>query len=38
MQGYFFSKPMPGAEVMDFLDSAKSSWRLATQRIHARAS
>jgi diguanylate cyclase (GGDEF)-like protein len=38
MQGYFFSKPMPGAEVLDFLDTAKSSWRLATPRIHARAS
>jgi diguanylate cyclase (GGDEF)-like protein len=38
MQGYFFSKPMPGAEVIDFLDTAKSSWRLDTPRIHARAS
>jgi diguanylate cyclase (GGDEF)-like protein len=36
MQGYFFSKPMPGAEVPGFL--ANSSWRLATPRIQARAS
>jgi hypothetical protein len=29
---------MPGAEVIDFLDTAKSSWRFETPRIHARAS
>jgi diguanylate cyclase (GGDEF)-like protein len=38
MQGYFFSKPMPGAAVLDFLEAANSSWRLETPRPRARAS
>jgi diguanylate cyclase (GGDEF)-like protein len=38
MQGYFFSKPMPGTAVLDYLDAANSSWHPEIPRVHALAS
>jgi diguanylate cyclase (GGDEF)-like protein len=38
MQGYLFSKPMPAAAVLDFLDATRSSWNLLNSTVCALAS
>jgi predicted signal transduction protein with EAL and GGDEF domain len=37
MQGYFFGKPMPGSDVLNFLTAFDGSWRPETPRVHALA-
>jgi diguanylate cyclase (GGDEF)-like protein len=38
MQGYLFGKPMPGAEVVGFLDAATLPWCIEAQGVRALAS
>jgi diguanylate cyclase (GGDEF)-like protein len=38
MQGYLFSRPMPAADVLAFLDAGNSSWRMEIPKLRALAS